>query len=205
MRSPGASQVFAMSQGVNEPMNQSAKEPKYQRAKCVNETKSRLLNPLFRPPSFVPSPPLRASLRPLAHLALLASLALLIACAPARVVIQWTTATEINTAGFNVYRAERAEGPYTKINAQLIPASDALTGGKYQYEDTTVVAGKTYYYQLEDVEYGGATARHGPIVITASGGWGWSEWALSIGVGAFVLAVLAWRVWKTADGKSAAH
>lgn len=126
-------------------------------------------------------------------LALLACLALLTACSPARVVIQWTTATEINTAGFNVYRAERAEGPYTKINAQLIPASDALTGGKYQYEDTTVVAGKTYYYQLEDVEYGGATARHGPIVITASGGWGTTEWLVSISIGALALAVLVWR------------
>lgn len=122
-----------------------------------------------------------------------ACVALLIACAPARVVVQWTTATEINTAGFNLYRAERAEGPYTKINAQLIPASDALTGGKYQYEDTTVVAGKTYYYQLEDVEYGGATARHGPIVVTASGGWGWTEWALSIGAVAFALSVWLWR------------
>ena len=135
---------------------------------------------VFRLSSFV--------LRPLASLALLA----LAACAPtpARIVVQWTTATEINTAGFNVYRSERAEGPYTKLNAQLIPASDALTGGKYQYEDTTVVAGKTYYYQLEDVEYGGATARHGPIVITASGGWGQTEGLVGIGVGALVVSAL---------------
>jgi hypothetical protein len=135
-----------------------------------------------------------APLAPLARLASLAPLALLAlaACAPApaRIVVQWTTATEINTAGFNVYRSERAEGPYTKLNAQLIPASDALTGGKYQYEDTTVVAGKTYYYQLEDVEYGGATARHGPIVITASGGWGQAEWWMGIGVGALVVSAL---------------
>jgi hypothetical protein len=135
-----------------------------------------------------------ARLAPLARLASLAPLALLAlaACAPApaRIVVQWTTATEINTAGFNVYRSERAEGPYTKLNAQLIPASDALTGGKYQYEDTTVVAGRTYYYQLEDVEYGGATARHGPIVITASGGWGQAEWWMGIGVGALVVSAL---------------
>jgi hypothetical protein len=121
-------------------------------------------------------------------------LALLIACAPARIVVQWTTATEINTAGFNVYRAERAEGPYTKINAQLIPASDALTGGKYQYEDTTVVAGRTYYYLLEDVEYGGATARHGPIVITASGGWEQSVWIVALGAFALTVVWIALRL-----------
>lgn len=124
-------------------------------------------------------------LAPWAHWILLGSLIIVLgACAPApaRIVVQWTTATEINTAGFNVYRAERAEGPYTKLNAQLIPASDALTGGKYQYEDTTVVAGQTYYYQLEDVEYGGATARHGPIIITASPAFGVREAVLVIGV-----------------------
>lgn len=100
--------------------------------------------------------------------------ALLTACAasPARVVVEWTTATEINTAGFNLYRGERAEGPFTKINAELIAASpDPLLGGKYRFEDTYVVSGQTYYYELEDVEYGGATARHGPIIITAPGGF----------------------------------
>lgn len=112
----------------------------------------------------------------------------LFACAPApaRIVVQWTTATEINTAGFNVYRGERAEGPYAKLNAQLIAASDALIGGKYQYEDTAVVAGQTYYYQLEDVEYGGAAARHGPIVITAASPFGIGE-MIWWGVGALVV------------------
>jgi len=149
---------------------------------------------VLRPLAHLASLAYLARLAPLARLASLALLALwaLAACAPApaRIVVQWTTATEINTAGFNVYRSERAEGPYTKLNAQLIPASDALTGGKYQYEDTTVVAGKTYYYQLEDVEYGGATARHGPIVITASGGWGQTEGLVGIGVGALVVSAL---------------
>jgi hypothetical protein len=119
------------------------------------------------------------------------------ASAPTRIVVQWTTATEINTAGFNVYRAERAEGPYTKINAQLIPASDALIGGKYQYEDTTVVAGRTYYYQLEDVEYGGAAARHGPIIITAASPFGIGALVLVAGgalaVGALVFAARRWK------------
>lgn len=196
-------------------MNQSRNEPKQVSNSFVPSLRSWLRYKCSAErQAFVPSTPLRVRLRPpslvlrlfgsLAHW-IIGSLMLLTACAPARVVVQWTTATEINTAGFNVYRAERAEGPYIKINPQLIPASNALTGGKYQYEDTTVVAGRTYYYQLEDVEYGGATARHGPIVITASGGWGWTEWMLSVGIGALVLAVLVWRVWKTANSKSAAH
>lgn len=117
------------------------------------------------------------------------SLGLLVACAssPARIIVEWTTATEINTAGFNLYRGESVQGPFAKVNDQLIAASpDPVTGGKYKFEDTTVEAGKTYFYQLEDVEFGGKTARHGPLVITAPGGIGVVE--IVLGVGVVVLA-----------------
>ncbi len=85
---------------------------------------------------------------------------------PANVTLSWDTASEVNTAGFNVYRAESVNGPYSRINGQLIPsAADKLAGGKYQYLDKSVVPGKTYYYQLEDVELGGAVKRHDPITV----------------------------------------
>lgn len=108
---------------------------------------------------------------------------------PSRVVIEWTTASEVNTAGFNIYRAESKDGSFAKVNEQLIPASvDAVAGGKYKYEDADVAAGHTYYYQLEDVEYSGTTTRHGPIVATASGDFGieWLGPAL-LGIGMFVV------------------
>ena len=84
------------------------------------------------------------------------------------VLVEWTTESEVNTAGFNVYRSESAEGPYIKINHQLIPASlDPILGGEYVYTDTNVVAGYTYYYKLEDVELDGATTLHGPKEVVA--------------------------------------
>ena len=87
------------------------------------------------------------------------------------VVIEWTTASELDTAGFNLYRSESPDGPFTRINPQLIPASsDPLIGGSYVYTDTHVVAGQTYYYQLEDVETSGRTTRHGPVAVRATGG-----------------------------------
>lgn len=107
---------------------------------------------------------------------LLSSCASLGASPSSRVLLEWTTASEVNTAGFNLYRSENQAGPFTKVNDQIIPASlDPVLGGKYRYEDAGVVAGHTYYYQLEDVDYNGTTTRHGPIVATASsalpGGW----------------------------------
>lgn len=84
------------------------------------------------------------------------------------VVVEWTTASEIETAGFNLSRSESPQGPYRRINDHLIPANnDPLVGGSYSYEDSDVIAGRTYYYQLEDVDSGGSVTTHGPIEIKA--------------------------------------
>ncbi len=86
------------------------------------------------------------------------------------VLLSWTTASEVNTAGFNIYRSEKRDGPYTQINSQIIPTSfDKVAGAKYQYQDTTVEPGKTYYYQLEDVELGGTVKRHDPVSVNVPG------------------------------------
>jgi hypothetical protein len=75
-------------------------------------------------------------------------------CSQQAVTIRWTTESEFNTAGFNLYRSANEDGPFTaKVNDRLIPArDDPALGGEYVYTDTQVVAGGTYYYQLEEVE-----------------------------------------------------
>jgi hypothetical protein len=86
-----------------------------------------------------------------------------------QVALTWATGSEINSAGFNIYRSENVDGPYVRINPQLIPTSfDPVTGGKYQHMDMNVVTGRTYYYQLEDVELNGTSKRHEPVVIAVS-------------------------------------
>jgi hypothetical protein len=85
------------------------------------------------------------------------------------IIVEWTTASEINTAGYNLYRSDRGDGDYIKITSTPVPASpDPLRGGKYRYEDANVEPGKTYYYKLEDIERDGATMQHGPIQATAA-------------------------------------
>jgi hypothetical protein len=89
--------------------------------------------------------------------------------------------------------------------ALLIPAStDPLVGGKYRYQDATVTSGRTYYYQLEDVELDGTSMRHGPMVVTALSAWRvdgrtGALLALGLGVAAVVTGVLLAR----GRGKSA--
>jgi len=90
--------------------------------------------------------------------------------APAAVIVEWTTESEVNLAGFNIYRSESLDGPYVKLNTTLIPASpDPISGGSYSYTDTAAEAGVTYYYKLEDVELDGKATMHGPITVVAEG------------------------------------
>lgn len=87
------------------------------------------------------------------------------------VVLNWATASEMDTHGFNVYRGESKDGPYTRINSQIIPsATDKLTGAKYTYKDATAQPGKTYFYQLEDLASNGINTRHAPVMIVVPNG-----------------------------------
>lgn len=119
----------------------------------------------------------RQVLIPLLLVALLAAVVLMVVTATgtafgaATVTVEWSTASELNTAGFNLYRGDTQDGPFTRINAELIPASpDPLIGGSYVFTDTAVVAGRTYYYQLEDVETSGAATVQGVVEVKADGG-----------------------------------
>ena len=81
--------------------------------------------------------------------------------------LTWTTASELSNLGFHLYRAEAAGGPFTRITPSLIPGlGSSATGQSYAYRDSGLVNGRTYYYQLEDVETTGRTERHGPVSAT---------------------------------------
>jgi len=82
--------------------------------------------------------------------------------------LSWHTATEIDTAGFHIWRADAREGEYVRITDILVSAEGGPTyGAEYAYEDTDVVPGVTYYYKLEDIDYDGVSTFHGPV-------WAWA-------------------------------
>jgi len=83
------------------------------------------------------------------------------------VTLVWSTATEIDNAGFNLYRAESENGQYTKINTSLIPAQGTSTqGANYEFIDKDVKNRKIYYYKLEDIDLNGNSTMHGPVSAT---------------------------------------
>lgn len=76
------------------------------------------------------------------------------------VVLSWETATEVDNAGFNIYRSRLLDGVYKKVNDVLISAKgDATTGASYEYIDRP--GRGTFYYKLEDVDYHGVSTMHG--------------------------------------------
>jgi hypothetical protein len=83
------------------------------------------------------------------------------------VLITWTTATEIDLLGFNLYRAESFAGAWIQVNEDLIPsqASGGPVGANYQFVDGFVEPGMIYYYWLEAVSSSGKVTHHGPVSV----------------------------------------
>ena len=82
--------------------------------------------------------------------------------------MEWQTASELDVLGFNLYRSERAEGPYVQLNEGLIPSQlpDGPGGASYAWHDAGASLGRRYFYLLEEIDsYGGAT-RYGPTETT---------------------------------------
>ena len=85
-------------------------------------------------------------------------------------LIEWSTSSELDTAGYNLYRID-SDQFRTKLNEYLIPASpDPLIGGDYKFEDKQVQAGQFYTYELEEVENGGKRNSYGTIEVQAERG-----------------------------------
>jgi hypothetical protein len=85
-----------------------------------------------------------------------------------KVVLTWTTQSEINNQGFEVYRANREDGAYALIasyenNAVLQGAGNSNSERNYRYEDQLISAGESYWYQIADVDYSGVRTFHGPV------------------------------------------
>jgi len=99
---------------------------------------------------------------------------------PPRILFTWDTVSEVDTAGFLLYRSDSPVGPFSPITETPIPATgDPLVGASYEYEDHDVTWGQRYFYQLEEVERGGGRNIF-PDIVEGKAGVGW-PWALAAG------------------------
>ena len=71
-------------------------------------------------------------------------------------LIQWTTASELENAGFNLLRSETKTGTFTVVTPRMLQGAGTTSErSSYQYVDTSAKANVAYYYRLEEVSYAG--------------------------------------------------
>jgi hypothetical protein len=79
-------------------------------------------------------------------------------------VIRWTTASEENNFGYDVYRGSTEEGPFERINADPLPGAGTTDIPQhYEYQDSAIEAGTVYWYYVEAISMNGDRKRMTPI------------------------------------------
>jgi len=82
--------------------------------------------------------------------------------------LQWITQSEINNAGWNIYRSETEDQEESiKVNSEFIPGAGTTSQPTdYTYLDEYEVEnGSTYRYWLESISFNGTSESFGPITL----------------------------------------
>lgn len=78
--------------------------------------------------------------------------------------IRWSTASEVDNFGFDVFRGLSADGPFERLN------EDPIEGGgttdeprRYAYVDDTIDPHVTYFYYVESISMAGDREKFTPV------------------------------------------
>jgi len=73
---------------------------------------------------------------------------------------RWTTASESDTFGYDVYRGDSENGKFTRISKKPILGHGTTSEtNKYEFVDDTIDPCKEYYYYVEEITNGGARSK----------------------------------------------
>ena len=74
----------------------------------------------------------------------------------AGILLKWTTESEVDNAGFYIYRSQTKDGEFKVVNPQLIQGAGTTSKrSNYTWTDTTAKPNTVYYYRIEDVSHAG--------------------------------------------------
>ena len=97
-------------------------------------------------------------------LGLTAVLVILALLTPHPTTIHWQTASELDSAGFYLYRQENEAVSPIQLTQQLIPSQGSSTAGAaYSWVDARPPKGQTVHYWLQEIELDGTAVA--PILI----------------------------------------
>jgi len=79
--------------------------------------------------------------------------------------LKWSTASEVENFGYDVYRGDKEEGPFVRINAKPIPGAGTLDEPRYyQYVDTDIDPTRGYFYYVESISLKGVREKFTPVI-----------------------------------------
>ncbi|MDJ0656598.1 MAG: hypothetical protein QNJ40_20730 [Xanthomonadales bacterium] len=78
--------------------------------------------------------------------------------------IRWSTASEVENFGYDVYRGPTEDGPFVRLTTQPV-AGAGTTDEEQQYlfVDDTIDEGQAYYYYVESISLSGERERFTPV------------------------------------------
>ncbi len=83
--------------------------------------------------------------------------------------INWTTQSESNLAGFNIYRAtDEVLRNSVLLNSSIVLPTNSAVGNSYSFIDKEFETNCEFYYWLESVEIDGTNTFYGPISLLIS-------------------------------------
>ena len=87
------------------------------------------------------------------------------AAAPVREnAIRWSTASEVDNFGYDVFRGPTEEGPFERVNDAPIPGHGTTdVPQKYEFRDTTIAANTSYWYYVESISLQGEREKFTPV------------------------------------------
>jgi len=84
-------------------------------------------------------------------------------------ILKWTTETETNCFGYDIYKSIDEIGPYSKVNTKIIPGAGTSTKkNNYEFTDFDINKSQTYYYKIGQVDINGKQSYYGPLAASIS-------------------------------------
>ncbi len=79
--------------------------------------------------------------------------------------LKWSTASEVDNFGFDIYRSLSEEGPFDRLTSQPIPGAGSVDEPRYyEYIDTAIEPGIDYFYYVESISVDGVREKFSPII-----------------------------------------
>lgn len=79
-------------------------------------------------------------------------------------VIRWSTASEVDNFGYDVFRGPTEEGPFERVNDSPIAGHGTTdVPQNYEFRDTSIAPNTAYFYYVESISLQGDRERFTPV------------------------------------------